>query len=262
MERELDRVVGRQRGVGQRRRVARIEIPERHEQPRVGDEHVLGHAAVAAEAAAGRAELRRALAQGLQPGPARAAAPAAPRPVDRDGLADLPALHARAERLDPAGVLVPERERQLVGQKARGPLHHVQVGVARTRPADLHEHLARPRLRHRHVPQDGRLLPLDELEGLHQPRPARPGQKSSEAATSERCVGRATRCSGGTSRPPSGKTELADGGHDEAADVRGRVHGGQPTPELKSFQIIRSTSFAAEVGRTEANLLTRALWLL
>ena len=37
----------------------------------------------------------------------------------------------------------------------------------------------------------------------------------------------------------AGKTELADGGDDEAADVGRSVHVEQPTPELKSFQITR-----------------------
>ena len=42
----------------------------------------------------------------------------------------------------------------------------MQVGVTRTRTADLHQHLPRPGFGHRHVPQLAGLLPFDELEGL------------------------------------------------------------------------------------------------
>ena len=103
VERELDRVVGRQRGVGQRRRVAGIEIPERHEQPWVGDEHVLGHAAVAAEATAGRA---RAAPRARTGSPARSGtggsvrSPTArrPRPPRRPPSPSRPARAPRSSR--------------------------------------------------------------------------------------------------------------------------------------------------------------------
>ena len=48
-----------------------------------------------------------------------------------------------------------------------GSFQQVQIGMAGTGAADLDQHLPRPRLGHRHVPQLARLLPFDELEGLH-----------------------------------------------------------------------------------------------
>jgi hypothetical protein len=43
----------------------------------------------------------------------------------------------------------------------------VQVGVAGAGAADAEQHLARPGLGDRDVPELGRLLPVDELVGVH-----------------------------------------------------------------------------------------------
>jgi hypothetical protein len=48
----LDGVVGRESRVGERRGVHGIKVAERHEQPGVGHQHELGHAAITAQAAA------------------------------------------------------------------------------------------------------------------------------------------------------------------------------------------------------------------
>jgi hypothetical protein len=42
----------------------------------------------------------------------------------------------------------------------------MEIRVARSRAANLEQHLTRPRLGHRYVPKLARLLPFDELEGL------------------------------------------------------------------------------------------------
>ena len=177
-------------------------------------------------------------------GSARSPTGRRPRPPRRP-----PALDARAERLDPAGVLVPERERQLVGQQARGPLHHVQVGVARTRPADLHEHLARPRLRHRYVAQD-RAAAATRRAGRRASAATRAAGAEEQRGGDERALRRARDARFGRDIPAAiGKTELPDSGDNKAADVGRRVHGGQPTPELKSFQIVCVETAPRTVGK-------------
>ena len=90
----LDGVVGGERRVGQRGGVARVEVAERHQQASVGHEQVLGHAAVAAQAAAPRADVGDAFAEHLAAFKAGRAAPAAPGAVDGDRVADPPAAHA------------------------------------------------------------------------------------------------------------------------------------------------------------------------
>jgi hypothetical protein len=111
-QRALDRVIGRERGVRQRRSVARVEAVERHQEARAGHEHELGHPAVPPKAAAEHARAPEALAQRLAPAAALAALAAAPVTADRDGVTRLPAIDAGSNPFDPAGVLVPERERQ------------------------------------------------------------------------------------------------------------------------------------------------------
>src|SRR5690606_18470171 len=111
------------------------------------------------------------------PGPAAPPPPppAPPRPVDRGGLADLEALDAGPERLDPAGVLVAERERRAPRHDALGEVvHQVQLGVARPCPADPDEHLARPRVGLGHLGQLRLLLPSGEPQRAHR-RPPRSG---------------------------------------------------------------------------------------
>ena len=164
---KFDRVIRRERGIRERSGVARVEVAERHEQPRIGDQHVLRHATVTAEAAAVGAELRHVLAQRLERQAAGAAAAAPPWAVDGHRLADVQPLDARAHRLDPPGVLVAERERELIREEPGGPLHHVQVGVTGAGTADLDEHLAGPWLRDVDVAKLRRLTPLDELVGPH-----------------------------------------------------------------------------------------------
>ena len=144
-----------------------IEVAERQQQPRVGDEHVLGHAAVEPEAAAEGADLGLALAVVLRREAAGAAAAAAPGPVDGDRLADLQPLDPGAERLDPAGVLVAEREGQVEGHRPLRPLHQVQVGVAGAGAGDLDQDLAGAGLGNRDLAHLRRRLPGGQLVGLH-----------------------------------------------------------------------------------------------
>jgi hypothetical protein len=61
----------------------------------------------------------------------------AARPRADRGRSGREALDPRADRLHPAGVLVPERERKLVRQRPGRPLHHVKVGVAGPAPPTL-----------------------------------------------------------------------------------------------------------------------------
>src|SRR5690606_7025920 len=99
------------------------------------------HAAVKPQPAAVSADLLLALAVVLGRAAAGAAAATAPGAVDDDRLADLEALDAGPRRLDPAGVLVPERERRVEGERAGRPLHQVQVRVAGAGAADPDQHL-------------------------------------------------------------------------------------------------------------------------
>ena len=96
------------------------------------------------------------------------AVPAAPRAVHGDGLADLEAGDAGAEGVDPAGVLVAERERRLVRhQSGRELVEQVEVGVADAGAADLDDDLAGTRIGLRDVAQLRVVLPGGELQGTH-----------------------------------------------------------------------------------------------
>ena len=100
-------------------RVVSSAAPVRHE-------HVLGLAAVGAEAAAERAvvAVERGDAVGVL-APATGGAPAAsPGAEDRDGLADRDGVDARADRVDVSGVLMAEDEGHVPGQHA---LHAVPI---------------------------------------------------------------------------------------------------------------------------------------
>ena len=165
VQRAADRVVRSQAGVGQRRRGHRVEPVERHGEARGGHDHVLREPAVAAEPGAARRP--PAVAQVLGPDAAGAAAPASPRPVDEDRLAELEAVGSRAERGDGAGDLVAERERELVRQRAGAPVHQVQVRMAEPGAGDAHEHLTRTGFRLRHLDELGRLLPGREPNRPH-----------------------------------------------------------------------------------------------
>ncbi len=144
-----DHPVRRERGVGERRRLPRLEVgqaargdgptgttisgarpPSRPSPPTSGPTTV-GPLAVV-----------------LRTAQAVVAHAAAPRAVDHDRLPDLEPAHPGAELLDPPGVLVAERERRVERQHARlEDVDQVDVGVADPGAADAHEHLARSRRR-------------------------------------------------------------------------------------------------------------------
>ena len=115
---------------------------------------------------------------------AAAAGAAAPGPVDRDGVAPLEPVHPRAGLLDPAGVLVAERERDRVRQRSLRPLHHVEVRVAGAGAADLDQDLARPRLGNVDVEEPWGLLPLQQAVGLHSASSLPPSSASGSAPLS------------------------------------------------------------------------------
>ena len=160
-------MVGREPGIGQRRRLDRVKAAERDQQPGCRDEHERGESAVAPEPAAERPDLGCVLAEVLLRQPTGTAAAAAPRPVHGDRVTDLEALYAGAERLHPAGVLVPERERQRKVKRTRRPFHQVQVGMAGTSPRHLDQHLPGSRLGHLDLAELWRLLPPRHLVGPH-----------------------------------------------------------------------------------------------
>jgi len=68
---------------------------------------------------------------------------------------------------DGTGRLVPERERQLIGQRSGRPLHEVQVGVAEPGRLDPQQHLARTGLRHRNGDHLGLALPAQQPDRAH-----------------------------------------------------------------------------------------------
>jgi len=68
-----------------------------------------------------------------------------PRAVDRDGVALLDRGDTVADRVDPSGVLVAQRQRHLPRHHAGLEVaHHVQVGVTRPGAADPDDYLAGP----------------------------------------------------------------------------------------------------------------------
>jgi hypothetical protein len=168
IESAADGVVRRQRCVGQRRSGHRVQAVERNGQAGGGHDHVLRQAAVAAKP--GAAPLPLSFAQMLGPDAACGAAATAPRPVHEHRFAGLDAVGSRAERGDGARDLVTEREGQRVRKRTGLPVHEMQVGVAETRAADAHEHLARPGFRRRDVDQLGGALPSGEADRLHKRR--------------------------------------------------------------------------------------------
>src|SRR4051812_13002631 len=168
-ERPADRVVGRERGVGERGGGDRIEPAEWDEQPRRRDGDVLGEPAVAAEPAA--ALERLALAQVLLAAAAAAARAAAPRAIDDDIVADLHAVRARPELDHRPGHFVPERERQLVGQRPGRPVHQVQIGVAQSGAGDAQHDAPGGGDGLRDLAQLGRALPPRQPDGSHSQHP-------------------------------------------------------------------------------------------
>ncbi len=109
--RAIDRVVGRDAGIGQRCRIDRIEIAERNEILACRYQQILGHAAIGTETAAAQGALVHAVV--LFTREAHATPSAAPRAVDRDALADLDAARAAPSASTRSGVLVAEREGRL-----------------------------------------------------------------------------------------------------------------------------------------------------
>jgi hypothetical protein len=158
-------VVRRQRRVRKRGRVRGIESVERDEQPGGGDDEVLGKAAVAAETAS--ASFRGPLAQVLLPEAAAPADAAAPGAVDEHVVAHGDAACAVAQLDHSAGHLVAERERQVVGERARRPVHEVEIRVTQAGTADAKQHLTGAGRRVVHVAQLSRLQPLGQSNRLH-----------------------------------------------------------------------------------------------
>src|SRR5690606_36783601 len=163
-QRLLDRMVGRERGVAQRRGFGRVQSSQRHQQPRRWHQHVLGHAAIGPQPAAVARDRRVVLAVVFRRPLAGAAAAAAPGAVHGDRIAFLPALYAAAQGGDPAGVLVAQGERPLETQAL---LEHVQVGMADAGAADLQQHLARAGPRLGQIDHFGRPAGGDEADGFH-----------------------------------------------------------------------------------------------
>jgi hypothetical protein len=166
-QRPLDRVIRRQRGVGERGGGHRVEVADRDREAGRGEDDVLGEAAVAADAAARAAPEVAALAQVLLAAAAAGAAPAAPGAVDEHGLAELDAVGSVAERGDGPADLVSERERQLVRHGPGRPVHEMKIGVAESGGRHPEEDLTRARYGLGHVPDLGRPFPGHELNGSH-----------------------------------------------------------------------------------------------
>ena len=163
-----DGPVRRDRGVGERGRQHRVEIAQRRQLAGAVDDEVLGHATVHAESPPGPGQLGHPIADVLVAGHAVGARAAAEGSVDRDGLAHVEAGGAGAERLDPPGRLVAQRERQLgVHHPLVELVEDVEVGVADPGGAHPDQHLARSRVRLRHLLVLGRGLPCHHAIGLH-----------------------------------------------------------------------------------------------
>ena len=137
-------------------------VGERDQVPRARHEHQLGHPAVGPEASASRGHVGvlRAVAVGLQTRAAVLAPSAAPGADHGNRLAGLEPGDTVTEQVDPAGVLVPERERRPPRKDAVLELvHQVQVGVAGAGASHLDDHLARAGLGVGDLPQDRFAVP-------------------------------------------------------------------------------------------------------
>ena len=138
-------------------------VGQPHQQPLGGHEQVLRHPAVEAEPASAAHDrcLGRVIAIVLEALLAPGALAATPGAVD-DGVALRDRGDTVADRVDPTGVPVTERERHLPRHHAwLEVVHHVQVGVTRPRASDLDENLARTRCRLRHLHQLRIGLPIN-----------------------------------------------------------------------------------------------------
>ena len=147
----LDRVVGRDPGVGVRRHVHGVQpVGQLHDRA-LGDDEVLGEATVHRQP--GELVL---LAHHVPAAPACHAQPAGVGRADEHGVAHGDGGHEVAHRGDASGVLVTEHDRQRQPGRLHLALDRVQVGRADSRPLDLDQHLVRAR--------ELRRLPLDQLE--------------------------------------------------------------------------------------------------
>src|SRR5690606_39463080 len=164
-------VIGSQTGIGQWRRLPRLEtFGEREEQPTVRHQHVLGHAAIEAEAAttAGDGSGFQVLTVDLDPEPAPGAGPASPGPAAGDRLAHLEVGDTFSEGVYPYGVIVAEGERRV-------PRHHpflefvheVDVGVAGSGSADCDYDFTRSWFGIGNVDELGRRLPRLQTKCFH-----------------------------------------------------------------------------------------------
>src|SRR5690606_24068340 len=97
------------------------------------------------------------------------APPAPDGAVDEVRVADIHPVHARAERFDPAGVLVTECERgRDRSRRVRSELPVDRgVGVARARAGDGESHLAGTRFRSLHLFEPRERLPVLEDDSPH-----------------------------------------------------------------------------------------------
>ena len=129
-QRALDRVVRRQRRVGERRGGRRVEVADRDRDARGREDDVLREAAVAPDAAAGAAPQVARSHRCSSPRLQRGHRSAAPGAVDEHRLTDGEAVGAIAELVDGPDDLVTERERQRVRHRPLRPMHQVQVRVA------------------------------------------------------------------------------------------------------------------------------------
>ncbi len=160
-----DRVIRRQRRVGQRRGVHRVQVADRHEQPRRRDDDVLGQPAVEARARSlrrrgwGSGSPRRARTAGTRRSPrGRRREPRRPRRTR--------SRRRRARRTVPA-VSWPSVNGSVHGRVPSG--HSIRWRSEWQRPAavDLDEDCARAGLGHLHLAQLGLRLPADELNRVH-----------------------------------------------------------------------------------------------
>ena len=146
VERPLDGVVAGERGVAERSGLAGIEVAQRNQEARRRDEQVVGHAAVWPPARL-LLSLPGVLAVVLPPDAAVHAQPAAPRAVDDHRVALREPGRAWPQLLDPARVLMAEREAGRGRPRLRGRLQDMQVGVAGAGAPDLDQDLRRARAR-------------------------------------------------------------------------------------------------------------------
>ncbi len=160
-----DRVHRGQPGVGERGQRGRVGPGREPDQgPGRGPEQL----GVAAGAAVDAREAPAAAVHVVAPAAAVAVA-AGHRRVDDHRVARGQVPHRRADREDVAAVLVPERQREGLGERLGQPaVHDVQVGAAHTGPGHPDHHVLRAgHLRLRHLGDDDRFPVADDLDCAH-----------------------------------------------------------------------------------------------